>query len=417
MADRPTRLCIVSRDGLRSGDFIAALRVSFCSEEHLDIIMDRRHHGSAGAPDVEVDRRHQRQVDLELEANGFAIVPMSADVTDEGTPLSQLPLETPIEHLFPAEDEHQEQLESISNFWRRRSDTLIPILGVLIGLTMAALVLSLAGQITGQNLVGLLLTEPPSSDPGQPAGQTNESFTGRKLFQTQPGSPTSPPPARPDGESSSSDVLASTKSESPRDVDRLTPRRPETSGPSEVTDPTFRGTGPTSRGTVSAPKDASRPPRVARSPADETGAPSKVEAEQGSSGGRTRLSATGRPSPKAPVPSQQVTSALSAESAPKATPEPSVGPNRAELVREPISRGWGDSYAVRLLDSAGQPLDVAGVLLIAHMADGSVETIAMGALPEPGTYRGTVPTGRSTPVDLRIRVSTGDKFVEIPVRP
>jgi hypothetical protein len=51
------------------------------------------------------------------------------------------------------------------------------------------------------------------------------------------------------------------------------------------------------------------------------------------------------------------------------------------------------------------------------MADGTVENIAMGALPEPGTYRGTVPTGRSTPVDLRVRVSTGDKFVEVPVRP
>ena len=60
---------------------------------------------------------------------------------------------------------------------------------------------------------------------------------------------------------------------------------------------------------------------------------------------------------------------------------------------------------------------VSSVLLVAHMADGTVESIAMGALPEPGTYRGTVPTGRSTPVDLLVRLSTGDKFVEVPVRP
>jgi hypothetical protein len=85
-------------------------------------------------------------------------------------------------------------------------------------------------------------------------------------------------------------------------------------------------------------------------------------------------------------------------------------------VSKPVSRGWGDSYAVGLLDPAGKPLVVAQVFLVAHMADGSVEYIAMGALPEPGTYRGTVSTGRSTPVDLRIRVSTGDKFVEVPVR-
>jgi hypothetical protein len=87
-------------------------------------------------------------------------------------------------------------------------------------------------------------------------------------------------------------------------------------------------------------------------------------------------------------------------------------------VRQPVSKGWGDSYAVRLLDSAGRPLAVAEVLLVAHMADGTVENISMGALPEPGTYRGTVPTGRSTPVDLRVRVRTGDnQFVEVPVRP
>jgi hypothetical protein len=57
----------------------------------------------------------------------------------------------------------------------------------------------------------------------------------------------------------------------------------------------------------------------------------------------------------------------------------------------------------------------ADVVLVAHMADGTVENVAMGALPEPGIYRGTVPTGRSTPVDLRVRVSTGERFVEIPV--
>jgi hypothetical protein len=57
------------------------------------------------------------------------------------------------------------------------------------------------------------------------------------------------------------------------------------------------------------------------------------------------------------------------------------------------------------------------VLLVAHMADGTVENIAMGALPEPGTYRATVPTGRSTPVALQVRVSTGDKLVEVSVRP
>ncbi len=59
---------------------------------------------------------------------------------------------------------------------------------------------------------------------------------------------------------------------------------------------------------------------------------------------------------------------------------------------------------------------VSSVRLIAHMADGTVESIAMGALSEPGTYRGTVPTGRSTPVDLLVRLSIDDKSVEVPVK-
>jgi hypothetical protein len=57
------------------------------------------------------------------------------------------------------------------------------------------------------------------------------------------------------------------------------------------------------------------------------------------------------------------------------------------------------------------------VWLVARMADGSVERIPMGALPEPGIYRATVPTGRSNPVDLRVRVRRGEKRVEVSVKP
>jgi len=65
----------------------------------------------------------------------------------------------------------------------------------------------------------------------------------------------------------------------------------------------------------------------------------------------------------------------------------------------------------------GQPMVDAGVFLVARMADGTVEDIPMSALTERGTYRGTVPTSRSTPVDFRVRVTTGGRSVEIPVRP
>jgi hypothetical protein len=40
-------------------------------------------------------------------------------------------------------------------------------------------------------------------------------------------------------------------------------------------------------------------------------------------------------------------------------------------------------------------MEVSGIRLVANMSDGSVEQIAMGALPEPGMYRGTLATGWS----------------------
>ena len=59
---------------------------------------------------------------------------------------------------------------------------------------------------------------------------------------------------------------------------------------------------------------------------------------------------------------------------------------------------------------------VAEIVLIAHMADGTVENVAMGALPEPGIYRATVPTRRSAPINLQVRMSYGEKPVKIVVR-
>jgi len=259
-----------------------------------------------------------------------------------------------------------------------RVDTVIRVLGVLSGLAMAALVLSLAGWITGQPLSSQLLTAPPSSGPEQPAGQPQESPTERQL---------SPPVSdRP---------VPKTPKESPS---RLSPASPANESP--------WGEGPASANSVSP-----------RAPTGETRALAKAGTDESANSGRPRFNAT-QPSPKPSVPSQQPTSAPSAKAAtPDDTPTQSGGPYRAELLRDPVSRGWGNSYAVRLLNSAGQPVELFGVLLVAHMADGSVENIAMGALPEPGMYRGTVPTGRSTPVDLRVRVRSGDKSIEIPLTP
>jgi len=96
-----------------------------------------------------------------------------------------------------------------------------------------------------------------------------------------------------------------------------------------------------------------------------------------------------------------------------------AGLPRVELVRNPAaaSEGRGEAYAARISDAAGQPLAGAEVSLVVSMADGTVLDIPLDPGPELGTYRGTAPPGRSALVDLRIRVLTSDKRVEIPLGP
>jgi len=429
VADQLGRLCVISRDRLLGGDFITALQASLGPGERLEIIKDRRHPGSSGMPDLDVDRRRLHQVDLALEASGFAIVPTSADRIGNGTPPSQPPSETPIEQPSPeieqpSPEEDEEPVESVGNSRVRPSDTVIRILGVLSGLTMTALLVLLAGWVTEHNLVGQLFTESLWMSSGQPAGQTNKSFTAGQSSPAAEMTAGRETPAegtsrfRPDRESTRPDGPTRTNSVSTLDRDPLTLGHRETNGPSEATATVRQGRRATAGDTVARPEDAGRSSRVAGAPADETDAPAKARADQGPSGGRPRLSATARAAPRASVKSEQVTGVRSAETAtPDATPPRSEDPLRAKLVQGPVSRGWGDSYSVRLLTSTGQPVKVFGVTLVAHKADGSVEKIAMGALPELGMYRGTVPTGRASTVELRIRVHSGDKFVEIPLTP
>ena len=145
--------------------------------------------------------------------------------------------------------------------------------------------------------------------------------------------------------------------------------------------------------------------------------------QQSAAPARLASTATTRPIPTGPLPNAVVDNAVKPipSDLHKATirlggaKRLDAGQLHAELAREPRSVGWGDSYAVRLLTSSGQPMAVSRIVLIAHMADGTVENIAMGALPERGMYRATVPTRRSAPNRLQVRVSYGEQWVQIPV--
>ena len=427
MVGRPTRRCVIVRDPLRSGDFIAALQASLSPEDPLEIILDRRQRGSSGLPDLVVDRRQQSQVDDALETTGFAIVPTSADRAEDDTVLSLQPSETPIEQPFVEEDD--QLVEGDSSSQGRRSGAVIRILAAFSGLTMTALVLLLGSRITGHDLISQLFTASSSIVPRQPRGQTREPLTAEPLLapvsdttaaaKAPAERTTNHSPTYSNSASASTDNPSSTSPASSRGDNTGTPGRRETGSHSEVTSPALRALHARSHDTVQQQEEASSASRGESTGSDETGAPPKGEGDEGASGGRPRPSAPARHAPGASVRSKQVSGVSSAEmTTPDAVPTRSEDRLRAELVGGPVSRGWGNSYAVRLLSPAGAPMKVSGVVLVAHMADRSVEEIAMGALPEPGIYRGTVPTGRSTPVDLRVRVRTsGDKFVEIAVMP
>src|SRR5262245_36613517 len=153
--DRPTRLCIVARGRLRSGDFIAALQASLAADDPLDIIIDRRHGVACGVQGPEPDRRRQPHVDAALLADGFALVPATANPTEDLT-WQSLPL---IE--VPTEDE-EEVPDSVSRFrWRIAGRSIVQLLGILIGVMMAALAASILGQT---NFGAQLFTGPLADD-------------------------------------------------------------------------------------------------------------------------------------------------------------------------------------------------------------------------------------------------------------
>jgi hypothetical protein len=427
VADQSRRLCVVASDWLRSGEFIAALRALLRPQEPLAIIMDRRR-GSLMESGLE-DRRRQPLVDLALATNGFAIVAASVDPKEGRTQVSLLLPEVPIEPLVPTDDGDLERLESIRNFQRRRSGRPFPRLGdaflkglqmvehivelrqalpiltkllaVLIGVTLATFVLSPVGQNLGKSLIGRIFQGSPPTSGGQAAARPAAQLpsVGQPPAQIHEASTLAlSAPVHPARELLPSGGPASTKQAPLRDADRLIATPRETSPPPKETGTTSRETGITSRATSTSP-----PPKAAT-------------AQDGT--GRSSLSVAVRPSPSVPPESKPVASRPSRDAATsKATRPRFAGSPRVVLAREPVSRAWGKSYAVRLLNPVGQPMAAAEVWLVARRMDGTAEKIPMGALPELGTYRATVPTGRSAPIDLRVRVSTGDKRVEVPVKP
>jgi hypothetical protein len=380
----------VSRDRLRGSDFIAALAASLRPNEQLEIIVDRR----SGEPSTDwalaQDRRHRPQVDLALKANGFAVVPAPSQ-GGRRTPTSLLVPSAPSsDGAFDDDDDDAERLEAIRSFKRERSSNLAPwLVAALVAVAAAAFILSPTGHALQQTIAQRMSPDTP----------------GSSSVATSSNAPTTAPPSDP-----SPQVRGPVVTDKPAPADGPT-RAPTTEAPQA--DRPLRGPASSPEpapsrdaATVDSMRDAGAPPPESSVSPRASTAPGPTR--------RSRSAETARPSASVPASRQAAVATAPSEPVSRSVSPRFAGLPRVELSREPGSAG--ETYSARIVDPAGKPLPDAEVLLLARMPDGTVENVRMDFYPDRGTYRGSLPT-TSSPVDLRVRVITGDKRVEIPLGP
>jgi len=357
------RLCIVSNDRLVTGEFLQALQTSLDPDDEFEIIPDRRRAnpseaqpGAAGQSSM--DRRRHPYVDLALKKKGYAIVPapVATPLTIADRLAPDVP-RSPIERLSLGDsDESNDELERILQFKRRHA---VGIGSWLIAMLLVGVILVLLSQLPA---VKTFFTNRSSA--GALSSPTQQAPLEHIPTIAENPSPTS---QAPEAEAPERSEAARPEAVRPEAV-RLEAVRPEAVRPRQSRE-------------AARPRDASTQPKPALDPVATMPPPA-------------------------------------AESRDVVSPR-LAGLPRVDLVRNPAaaSEGRVDAYVARVSDAAGQSLAGAEVSLVGSMEDGTVFAIPLEPGPEPGTYRGTGPPGRSALVDLRIRVRTSDTRVEIPLRP
>jgi hypothetical protein len=429
VADLVRCLCIVSRDSLHGRDFLAAVQASVRPEDHLEIVVDRRRGEPSSHWQGAEDRRKRPHVDLALQKHGVAIVPaavpgderrpepffrdqtsgrdqasgelfdgrlfgheiLSREIPERETPLNERSVKaergpqplgfqsrlasrvTPAPEDFQGEpyedhddDDDAERLESILNYKRDRSRRLL-LPWILAGMAIIAAAVIILFPL---------------------AHSLKQSGAPRAVSEVAPPPRATEPPAG--GEPSSLSSRGDTSAVPPRDN-----REPaaESSAPAA---PQARRARPSDDASAASPRDN-------REPAAESSTPAAPQAR------RARSNVT------EPAPRQAASAPPTSEPTTRFTSPRFAGVPSVDVSREPGSST--EAYSARIVDPAGRPLADADVLLLARMSDGTVENVRMQFLPDRGTYRGALPPTRSSLVDLRVRVITGDKRIEIPVGP
>ncbi len=310
-----------------------------------------------------------------MKNKGYAIVPAPVayplKIADQLAPDVPTP---PIERLpLGDSDEGNDELERILQFKRRQA---VGIGSWLIATLLVGVILVLLSQL--------------------PAVKTFMSRPGAgALSSSTPQAPLEHIPTIAENPSPTSQAPAALQAEGPERLKAVTPEvvTPEVVTPQVVTPEAVTPEAVT--------------PQAAR--------PETVRPRQSREAARPR---DARTQPK-PAPEPLVTMLPpAAESRDVGSPR-LAGLPRVDVVRNPAaaSEGRVEAYVARISDAAGQPLAGAEVSLVGSMEDGTVFDAPLEPGPEPGTYRGTGPPGRSALVDLRIRVRTSDRRVEIPLRP
>ncbi len=353
-SEKLRRLCIVSRDPLKCGEFVEALQMLIGPDEELEIIVDRRSSRSAAESEPDDRRRHQH-LDVLLRMNGFVIVPASVTV-----PSGSLSLDT---------DDDRERLESILEFESQREDRRRPwwIIGGLFGL--AGLVVAVLAFLPAART----LVSRPRLDPPPPVERTDAPPVVAQV-QTPPVTTEIPSP--------------STGEVTPAPSREVTPAPNPESRTSTATGPEIPVRPDVARPTESREatpaRDADPPPRPTPAPPREVSPPT-----------------TSVPPP---------TTARR-----DLAPSGFAGLPRVELVRRPAPGRGDEAYAVRVSDAIGRPVSGAEVSLLLTLAGGTVLDIPLDSGSEPGVYHGTAPPVRAAPTNLRVRVVMSDKRVEVPV--
>ena len=112
------RLCVVSRNPLMSGVFVAGLTTAVGSRDELEIIVDRRR-GGPTTTQPSIERRQRDHVVRALERDGFAFVLMPSAETSGSSCSGAKRNAWPIEHVAP-EETYEHKLERVLWFKQGR---------------------------------------------------------------------------------------------------------------------------------------------------------------------------------------------------------------------------------------------------------------------------------------------------------